>query len=89
VGRGPCLLQRCQRLDMQGLGEPSLGFLPVHSKRLGARSSSVCSVLDVGTRVRWITGRCVISASSLSSQGGPLRREPNRGLAASNSGGAQ
>ena len=35
VGHGPRLLQRGQRLDMQVLLGPSLGFPLVHSKRLG------------------------------------------------------
>ena len=51
VGHGPRLLQRGQGLDVQVLRGPNLGFLPVHSKRLGAGSSAVCSVPNVGTKV--------------------------------------
>jgi hypothetical protein len=47
------LLQRCQRLDLQVLLGPNLGFLLVHSKRLRAGSPAVCSVPDVGTNVKW------------------------------------
>jgi hypothetical protein len=34
VGHGPRLLQRCQRLDLQVLLGPNIGFLLVHLKRL-------------------------------------------------------
>ena len=50
TGHGSRLFQRHQRLDLQILPESSLGLL-VHPKKIGAGSSSVCSVPNVGTQI--------------------------------------
>jgi hypothetical protein len=77
MGHGSRLFQRDQRFDLQILLRPSLGLLLVHPKKLGAGSSSVCSVPNVGTEIAVDWGPVI------------ARREPNRALAASNSGGVQ
>jgi hypothetical protein len=75
MGHGSRLFQGYQRFDLQILLGPNLGLLLIHSKKLGGGSSSVCSMTDVGTEIA-VDSEPVIA-----------RREPNRGLAASNSGG--
>jgi hypothetical protein len=49
MGHGSCLLKRHERFHKQVPLRPTLNLLFVHSKRLGRRSISVCSVPDVGT----------------------------------------
>jgi hypothetical protein len=75
MGHGSRLFQRHQRLDLQILLGPIFGLLLVHPKKLGAGSSSVCSFADFGTENAVDSGPVIAC------------REPNRALAASNSGG--
>jgi hypothetical protein len=77
MGHGSRLFQRHQRLDLQILLGPNFGLLPVHLKKIGAGSSSVCSVPNVGTGIAVDCG--LMTAA----------REPNPAFAASHSGGVQ